>query len=187
MLQMVWVTMLIVTQLFLISRAQTTYESLKGSGHHHPSRAAEAITSAVTAGTTTLDGAQLPNRGMSLSDNASGAQQPKPPRKDGWFAQWKRLLGIDTFVATTTGGLDGNSRSRRRGNPFSRGIVTNCKDFWCDPAPIFGKRETGVGMLDGEVVNYSRMYENPPRMKIRRPRETGEGGVYHSVGDDDAV
>jgi len=37
------------------------------------------------------------------------------------------------------------------------------------------------------VVNYTRMYETPPRMKFRRPQQDADGGVYHSVGDDDAV
>jgi hypothetical protein len=42
-------------------------------------------------------------------------------------------------------------------------------------------------MLDGEIVNYTRMYETPPRMKLRRPREDGNGGMYHNVGDEEPV
>ena len=42
-------------------------------------------------------------------------------------------------------------------------------------------------MLGGDVVNYTRMYETPSRMKHRRPRQEGDGGMYHSVGSDDAV
>ena len=65
-------------------------------------------------------------------------------------------------------------------------MLTNCRDFWCDPAPYFGKRETGAAMLGGEVVNYARMYEVPSRMKFRRPREGGreEVGLYHNVDGD---
>jgi len=66
-------------------------------------------------------------------------------------------------------------------------VVRNCKDFWCDPAPYFGKRQTGAAMLDGEVVNYTRMYETPPRMKMTRPRQDVGGAMYHNVAGDDSV
>jgi len=42
-------------------------------------------------------------------------------------------------------------------------------------------------MLGGEIVNYTRMYETPSRMRMQRSRQDGEGGMYHSVGTDDAV
>ncbi len=170
-------------QLVQVARSVTTYESMRGH-MHGSSQAAEAITSALTAGTTSMDGAQLDSSGMGPNPAAAGGH--RRPQKQGCFTTWKKLLGLDTFVATATGGLEGGTR-RRRGNPFSRGIITNCKDFWCDPAPLFGRRETGVAMLDGDVVNYAKMYETPPRMKSRRPRQDGDGGMYHSVGSEDAV
>lgn len=181
-IQLVWVTMLLTVQLVQVARSMTTYESMRGH-MHGSSHAAEAITSALTAGTTSMDGAQLDSAGMGPGPASSGNH--RRPQEQGCFATWKKLLGLDTFVATATGGLEGGNR-RRRGNPFSRGIITNCKDFWCDPAPLFGKRENGVAMLDGEVVNYTRIYESPPRMKFRRPRQD-DGGMYHSVGGEDAV
>ena len=172
-------------QLVQISRALTTYETMRGHVHQG-TQAAAAITSVLTAGSTSTDGAQLNPAGMGPNPAIPSSHRPHA-RKEGCFAQWKKLLGLDTFVATATGGLEGGGRSRRRGNPFSRGVITNCKDFWCDPAPVFRRRENGAAMLDGEMVNYTRMYETPPRMKLRRPRQDGEGGVYHSVGDEDAV
>ncbi|KAK4693385.1 hypothetical protein P7C71_g4007, partial [Lecanoromycetidae sp. Uapishka_2] len=152
-------------------------------GHmHEGSQAATAITTALTTGSTSMDGAQLGSTGMGPNPNL-----PTEPRshahKEGCFGQWKKLLGLDTFVATATGA----AQPRRRGNPYSRGIVTNCQDFWCDPAPIFRQRENGTAMLDGDVINYTRMYETPPRMKLRRPRQDADGGMYHSVGSEDAV
>ncbi len=183
-LQLIWVTMLLIVQSLQIARGLTTYESMRGNTHHG-SQASAAITSALTAGSTNLSDAQLTDTGV-----GPNPALPKGPHrhhhKEGCFSQWKKLLGLDTFVATATGSLEGG-RSRRRGNPFSRGVVVNCRDFWCDPAPYFGQRENGAAMLGGDVVNYTRMYETPPRMKFRRPQQDADGGVYHSVGDDDAV
>ena len=178
--------MLLVVQSVQIARAQTTYESMRGNPYH-ASQASEAITSALTAGTTTLEGAQLPGGtggaggGMGANPAVANVSSTPPPRKGGCFEQWKKLLGLDTFIATAAGG----NNNRRRRNPFSRGVLTNCRDFWCDPAPYFYKRETGAAMLDGAVVNYTRMYETPPRMRMRRARD-GDG-AYQSVGDDDTV
>ena len=173
--------MLMAVQLTQVARAVTTYESMRGH-MHGSSQAAEAITSALTAGSTSLEGAQLNGAPDPIS---AGGHRPHR-QKEGCFATWKKLLGLDTFVATASEGLEGTSR-RRRGNPYSRGMITNCKDFWCDPAPYFGKRENGVAMLDGDVVNYTKMYETPPRMKLHRPQQDREGGMYHSVGTEDAV
>lgn len=170
-------------QLIQVARSLTTYESMKGH-MHGSSQAAEAITSALTAGTNSIDEAQLNNAGMGPNPATMGGHRPSP--RQGCFATWKKLLGLDTFLATAAGGLEAGNH-RRRGNPFSRGIFTNCKDFWCDPAPLFGKRENGVAMLDGGVVNYTKMYETPPRMKFRRPRQDGDSGMYHSIGNEDAV
>jgi len=176
--------MLMVVQLIQVARAVTTYESMRGQ-MHGSSQATEAITSALTAGSTSMEGAQLTGPGMGPNPAGAGGHRPHHP-KEGCFATWKKLLGLDTFVATAAGGLEGTNR-RRRGNPYSRGIITNCKDFWCDPAPYFGKRENGMAMLDGDVVNYTRMYETPPRMKLRRPQQDADGGMYTSVGNEDSV
>ena len=177
-LQLIWVTMLLIVQCIQIARAMTTYESMRGNVHH-TSHSAEAVTSIMTSGTTSMDGAQLTNSGVGPDPTVKGHRR----RKEGFFAQWKKLLGLDTFVATA----QGSAGLRRRGNPFSRGIITNCSDFWCDRAPYFGRRETGAAMLGGDFVNYTRMYETPPRMKHRGPREARDGGLYHSVGSDEAV
>lgn len=182
-MQLIWVTMLLVVQMVQVARAQTTYESMRGH-LHHGTQASQAITSALTAGSTSTEGAQLSNAGMGPNPAIpSGRRQ----HKEGCFSQWKKLLGLDSFIATAIGGSEGANVSGRRGNPYSRGIFTNCKDFWCDPAPYFGTRETGTAMLDGEVVNYTRMYETPMRTKSRRPPRDEDSGMYHSVGSEDAV
>lgn len=179
--QLVWVTMLLIVQSVQVARAMTTTESMRGNVHHN-SKAAEAATAMMTSGTTSMGAAQLTDTGIG-PDPAIPGHRPRHRQREGFFAQWKKLLGLDAFVATA----QGTAGSRRRGNPFSRGMLTNCKDFWCDSAPYFGKRETGSAMLGGEIVNYTRMYETPSRMRMRRPRQDAEGGMYYSVGTDDAV
>jgi hypothetical protein len=171
-LQLTWVTALLFVQSVQISRATTTYESMRGH-HHGGSKIADTMTAVLTSGASSTEGAQLPS--MQPGGGAAGGQRHAPAhaRKEGCFAQWKKLLGLDTFVATAQSG------TRRPKNPYSRGIITNCKDFWCDPAPIFGQRPVGDAMLDGEMINYTRIYEVPPRMKARR------GGNYESVGTEE--
>ncbi|MCJ1473250.1 palmitoyltransferase akr1 [Lambiella insularis] len=170
--------MLLFVQLVQIARATTTYESM--SGHtDRGSRASDALTAVLTSGSTTLSGAQL----NPVASHAHGHGH-----KDGYLAQWKKLLGLDTFLATAQNGLDGGRHTRRRQNPFSRGIIVNCKDFWFDPAPIFGKREVGTGMLDGQVVNYARMYETPRQITSHHSRHgDNNGGLYHSIDNGNNV
>lgn len=178
-----WMVMLFIVQSVQIARGLTTYESMRN--HIHGSTpATQAVTSAITAGTTSLSDASLTDAGM----GPDPAIRPGPPdnthaRKEGCFAQWKKLLGLDTFIATATG----RSGRRKRGNPFSRGVMTNCRDFWFDPAPYIGRRENGAAMLNGDVVNYARMYETPSKMRMPRGRQEQDSRQYHSVDTEDAV
>ncbi|KAG8531512.1 uncharacterized protein KY384_003141 [Bacidia gigantensis] len=173
-LHLSWVSMLIFTHLFLVSKAQTTWESMRGHGSHI-TRTSEVVTAAVTSGSTSMDAAQISDTGPSSA--ASGVTHQRRPSKS-WFGWWKTLLGLDSFVATASG------KATKRRNPFSRGLITNCKDFWCDSAPYLTMRENGSGTLDGESVNYVMMYEPPLR---QRTREGGSGGVYHNIDVEDGV
>lgn len=163
-----------------ISRNQTTYENMKG--HHldyaHP--ASQAITSALTTGATSSD---MTGQGPNPAIPSTTSQQRPPHRHGGCLSQWKKLLGLDSFVATAQHGLD--RRGGRPKNPFSRGVITNCKDFWCDNASCFGQRESGSAMLDGEPVNYNRLYDVP--LTLRTGGRAGSGMVYRSVAADEAV
>ncbi|KAI9782303.1 MAG: palmitoyltransferase akr1 [Peltula sp. TS41687] len=184
-LQLTWVTMLIIVQLVQIGRAQTTFENMRGNIHH--ARVPEAITSTLAAGTTSLEDAQLTPAGMGPDPVLPGPHH-RPHQHEGFFTQWKRLLGLDTFVATAQSGFGGSTRDRNR-NPFSRGIIRNCQDFFCDGSPVFGRRrDTGSAMLGGETVNYARLYDTPPRTRQHRMRMRSEqGGEYQSVGGDDDI
>lgn len=135
----------------------------------------------MTAGTTSLEDAGLSATGQ--GPNPALARPPTPRRRHGCFQQWSSLLGIDTFFATARDGLREGAAAARPRNPFSRGVTGNCRDFWCDTAPIFGKRQSGSGMLGGEVVNYNDMYETPMRMHVGA--RGGDGGAYRSVAAED--
>ncbi|EED21786.1 palmitoyltransferase SidR [Talaromyces stipitatus ATCC 10500] len=176
-LQLVWVTMLCCVQLVQISRNQTTYENMRGSSMT-AGGASQAITSALVAGTPNPAAAGLTRAGHGPTPGgapAGGHGHQHHQRKGGFIAQWMGLLGLDTFFATAQG------RSTRQKNPFSRGIVTNCRDFWFDSAPIFRAREPGSGMLDGAVVDYYKMYEPP----LRVASGGGRSGNYVSVAGDE--
>lgn len=179
--------MLMFVQLVQISRAMTTYENMRGA-HHSGGKASEAITSALTTGTTSRAGAQIGSTGMGPDPALPPTHAPhghNHHHKEGCFAQWKKILGVDTFVETALNKKEGTGRRNR--NPFSAGCLTNCKDFWCDPAPVFGKRENGAAMLGGQVVDYTAMYETPRLMSVRRGGG-GSGGQYESVATaDDSV
>ncbi|KAH0566139.1 hypothetical protein GP486_000469 [Trichoglossum hirsutum] len=176
-MQLTWITMLLLVQLVQISRAQTTYENMHSQRLHSRGH---------------LESAGPVSRGMgpdaAFPNRIHGALGHHGHHHgEGWFSHWKKLLGLDTFVATAQDGLSSRNRSRHDRNPFSRGVITNCKDFCCDPAPIFGKRDTGVAMLDGEVINYTRMYERPSRMKLRTRHGDQSDGTYQGVSTDDTV
>lgn len=169
-LQLTWVTMLIFTQLVQVSRAMTTYENMYGvkSG---------SSTTAFTSTGTPLD----PNH-PSLSTSAdAGAHGHR--HRGGMFKQWARLLGVDPFIETVSGRGAATGKSKKKKNPYSRGCVGNCRDFWFDPAPVFGPKENGVAMLGGDKVDYTMMYESPSFMTIAGGRRARDG--YEVVGTEE--
>lgn len=166
--------MLIATQMIQVARAMTTYENMMG----------------INTGTTLAPGA-LSSTGAPLDPNhatlangpvASGAAAPKR-HKEGMLKSWGRLLGVDPFIETIAGrGAATGNRRRQKQNPYSRGCILNCKDFWFDPAPIFGERESGSALLGGGRVDYTSMYESPTIARINGMR--GRGG-YESVATEE--
>ena len=185
-LQLTWVTMLMFVQFVQISRALTTYENMRGAHHSH-GKASDAVTNALMTGATSWSGSQIGSTGMGPDPALPPTHAPgHHHHKEGCFAQWKKMLGVDVFVDTAkeTYGSSGN-RSRQSRNPFSNGCMGNCKDFWFDPAPVFGKRENGSAQLGGQTVDYTSMYETP-RLGTRR-RGGGEAGAYEAVAADETV
>ncbi|EFQ91945.1 hypothetical protein PTT_11050 [Pyrenophora teres f. teres 0-1] len=132
--QLTWVTMLLCVQLLQIARNLTTYESMRG--HLHNKTPADALNTFVTTGDTTQEVSGSGNTNGFGSGQDTGDIPARSQPKASIWEQWKRLLGIDTFLTIALNGSQGERRRRQRaGNPFSRGIVTNCKEFWCDDTP----------------------------------------------------
>jgi hypothetical protein len=174
--QLTWVTMLLVVQLVQIARNLTTYESMRGHLNSHTP--AEALNTFVTTGDISQDVAagSAPTAGFGSGQDTGDATGARPPKQSLWD-QWKKLLGLDTFVATALRGSRANE-PRARGNPFSQGVVTNCRDFFCDASPVFKKKESGYARLGGERVDYTRLYELP---KLRHQSSGGTAGRYEAV------
>ncbi|CAJ0553324.1 Ff.00g118360.m01.CDS01 [Fusarium sp. VM40] len=169
-LQLLWVTMLLFTQFIQVARAMTTYENMFG------------VRDGTTLTALTSTGAPLdPNHPSLSATTPSSAHSHK--HKGGMLKQWSRILGVDPFIETITGrGAVSGKNKRKKKNPYSRGCISNCKDFWCDPAPVFGQRENGSAVLGGERVDYTAMYESPGLMQLTGRRERGG---YEAVGTED--
>jgi len=149
-------------------------------GHLNSHTPAEAITSFVTTGDTSQETGPGSTNGFG-SGQDTGDAPPRPPPKHSVWDQWKRLLGLDTFAATAFRRSQA-SQPRNLGNPFSRGVITNCKDFFCDGEPMFKQKESGFARLGGERIDYTRLYE-VPKMKMRR-----QGGArYEEIGNEEAA
>jgi hypothetical protein len=170
-MQLVWVTMLLTVQLLQIARGLTTYEAMVGHKPH--SHAGQAAMSFVTTGDTSMTSAQITSADRG-PDPAASHDHSEPGHSHaghshahggGMLEAWKRLLGVDTFMAVAVHGRGAQqNRQQVNRNPFSKGCMTNCKDFWADETPVFGSREAGVARLGGERVDYNRMYEVPAGM-----------------------
>lgn len=163
--------MLVFTQLVQVSRAMTTYENMAGI---HTREAATALTSTGTPLDPSLAAATA---------SSSGITGHGLKHKGGALKQLSRMLGVDPFIETITGRGAATGKSRRRKkNPYSHGCVSNCKDFWCDPEPVFGQRDNGAAMLGGGKVYYTDMYETPTLMHLTGMRTRG---AYEAVGTEE--
>jgi palmitoyltransferase len=175
--------MLLFVQFIQVARAMTTYENMFGVN----ARSAASLASAFTSTGAPLDPTTAPP--PSGSDGAHGPGGRHKHKHDGVLKHWGRLLGVDTFIETargrgaaTAGGPGG--KRRKGGNPFSKGCLANCKDFWCDPAPVFGRRETGAAVLGGQAVNYTEMYESPAMMDVLAGGGRWRGGYEAVAGEE---
>ncbi|KAK3947171.1 hypothetical protein QBC32DRAFT_355184 [Pseudoneurospora amorphoporcata] len=190
-LQLTWVSMLLFVQFIQVSSAMTTYENIHGIDNY----SAASLNSAFTSTGAPLNPPSLPAPGPSPAA-AGGARHAHGGRhghgkhghgKQGFIKQWSRLLGVDAFIETAAGrgaATGKGSKRNKRGNPYSRGCVTNCKDFWCDPNPMFGKHENGAAVLGGVPVNYTDMYESPGVMTASGGGRR-RGGGYESVAGEE--
>jgi palmitoyltransferase len=174
-LQLVWTIVLLASQLLQIARQMTTLEvsnlgrygfmggrggSLATQMGHRHSHALQADTDDTLSGEATPTGvhSHVHGRHPHNHQHASGCST-------GFLMH---LLGFDRF--TSGKAANGLARAGHATNPFSVGVVGNCRDFWTRG------RELGV--------EYDRLYEVPVEglreAKRRREREEAEeigGGV----------
>ncbi|OTB10851.1 hypothetical protein K445DRAFT_78024 [Daldinia sp. EC12] len=164
-LQLTWVGMLIFVQFVQVARAMTTYENMYGIQDGSTSSLGSAFTSTgAPLDPNHPDVAAPPSAAADPLGTGRGAHGHK---HKSFLKQWGRLLGVDTFIETATGrGAATGKKIRKKRNPYNKGLIQNCRDFWCDPAPIFGRRETGDAMLGGEKINYTEIYESPAAMNL---------------------
>ncbi|KAI1759007.1 ankyrin [Hypoxylon sp. FL1150] len=181
-LQLTWVGMLIFVQFIQVARAMTTYENMYGIQDGTGS----SITSAFTS-----TGAPLNPNHPDAATPPSAAADPlgtgrHAHKHKSFLQQWGRLLGVDTFIETATGrGAATGQKMRKKRNPYSKGVVQNCRDFWCDPAPIFGRRETGDAVLNGDKINYTEIYESPAAMNLGLGSGRSRRGGYEGVASEE--
>ena len=177
-LQLTWTFMLVFVHFVQIARALTTYESMRGNTDMGP------VMTAVTTGAVNADSAQITASGAGPDPVPSthGQNHPHKKPKESCLSSWKKMLGLDVFFAIAFNGYNGSKKKekqqRKRGNPFTRGILRNCQDFWGD-GPVFGRKESGFALLGGRRVDYTSMYEVPRGgMRYR--------GGYEGVAVDEA-
>lgn len=166
--------MLLAVQLINIARGVTTRENMQ---KHELHGMAATMTAAISAGTMSTDAAELQDR--NAPSNATRAVQPKPTTSV--FRSMWTLFGLDTFMTTITGRRSGATQDKRK-NPFTRGVAQNFQDFFCDVTHVLKPRNNGKALLGGELIDYTSLYEPPPRRWTRIAPVEGPSGVsYQSV------
>lgn len=181
-LQITWVTMLMLVQLSQIARALTTFEVMRGTD-------TGPIVTALATGAITPAGAQVDTAGMGPETDDSASHSHRAKAQQGCWSTWKRLLGVDTCMVTARHGrrvLDGQDASTdpyaSTKNPYSRGILRNCQDFWCSDGGAQGllrKKQNGLGLLGGQEVDYTQLYD------LSRVGQATHRGGYRSVSGGD--
>jgi hypothetical protein len=157
--------MLLFVHFVQIARALTTYESMRGN-----TEPMGPVMTGLATGSLSADSAQITASGAGPDPTTSShGHAHNKKAKEGCFASWKKMLGLDVFFNVAFNGYYGSKdrnnkreKQRKRGsNPFTRGILRNCQDFWGD-GPVFGRKErSGVALLGGQRVDYASMYDMP--------------------------
>lgn len=199
--QCIWVSMLISVQCIQVSRGQTTYENMRGAAHHRhhgPGEVAGIVANAIAAGGTGMEG--VPSASPHTHGQPHSHHRHSHGNRHGkWWTRMTKLLGVDAFVHTAQDGIDAGAavrgantqRARKeKKNPWSRGVIVNCTDFW---SRRNGGGLKGRAVLGGQEVDYFTMYEVPrPGLGLENSGDVemgvgpGRGGyAYRGVSTDE--
>jgi len=166
-LQLLWTSILLLSQLWQVARQMTTFE-VSNLGRF-----------GFMGGRGGTLGSQMGHRHQTLalppSDDGISQQSGSAAHGHGGHAHahnggctglLMQLTGLDVF--TRGRAADGLARASKATNPFDLGIIANCKDFWTKG------QEVGV--------EYERLYDIPSdglrEANRRRVREEEEDGVH---------
>lgn len=171
-LQLSWISMLAVVQLYQIARAVTTqevvnfrqYGDYNGNTESRTTSLPDQVRSVIAAGTTDPTSAGLDGGDQRPPEATCEHGHHHGRRTGGLMQKIARLLGVDQFLDTAKEGmnLSTSSRkkaSRRRPNPFDGGVVNNCADFWgSQPDEELG---SGGGKVNRVPVDFYKLYVMP--------------------------
>ncbi|THH04053.1 hypothetical protein EW145_g5805 [Phellinidium pouzarii] len=154
-LQLLWTTVLLISQLYQITRQMTTFEvSNLGRYGFMGGRGGTSLAS------------QMGHRHQHAPLGGGDEAQTHKHKHVGCGGMLMQLTGFDAF--TKGRAADGLARASKATNPFDLGIVGNCRDFWTKG------RELGV--------EYERLYDVPlegfREAKRRREKDDEEGGGH---------
>lgn len=162
--QLIWILFLFIVQTFQICKGLTTWEFSKLNAKFNKSG---------------FNHSTLP-RDFDGSDPSNAPPQSNEPRRaTSGFGTCGKLLGLDQFALTIK--LTCQSIFNKNANPDAYnslnnyeiptdyGVVQNWKDFWFLGEPewrnLFYLPIEGENNLNGQVVDYYKLYEYPPKVR----------------------
>lgn len=167
-LQMTWVTMLVIVQLWQISTAMTTQEVINMRRKGSITSRNDSRRLPVTARIASALAPQGADPGITSAD--SDSQGPSDDRVGhshiqsragvGCLRSVSRLLGVDQFIDAAKEGLTDRRKRRtlRFDNPFDGGVRSNCADFW-STQPVTEVNSQGAGRIKHTPVDFYKLYQ----------------------------
>lgn len=162
-LQMTWVTMLMIVQLWQISRGSTTmevYDRRRGVFNTKSAPIQQLVASAIVSGTTDTGMAGLEPQGQGPDPPHACHHHRHTHQGDSSVRKIARLFGIDQFFSNAKESLLSRQNPVIERNPYHGGLVSNCEDFWQKP-PLDEIHSDGAGRLKGKPVDYYKLFEFP--------------------------
>ncbi|KTW25902.1 hypothetical protein T552_03176 [Pneumocystis carinii B80] len=159
-LQLIWVTLLLIVQLFQISHSITTNEARNLDKYGFMGKIEQDFYK--------KDAAYMLNSTLSNSDVESHHYCSHKKRYR-MLLMLSRFLGIHHFLKIISIFSKSVSLINNTKNPFNHGIVSNCKDFWSSGTgeisvlDFTNKKKhsytEGSAYINGQLINYYYLYD----------------------------